>query len=391
MTETILEKLKTLRQYNRYDGEYGIEIETEAKTPYDVPQFKYWRAEQDGSLRDFGIEYILKQPLKMKDQIPDALDEFKEKTKSFKLIPDSHSTSVHVHVNFLNDTFRTLGNFFTVYSLVENLLIKYAGSDRDGNLFCLPIYDAQITCNNIIKMMQYVERKNYAGIRFPSDEVKYAALGIGCLYDYGSIELRQMRGDPTPERIMEWLSIIHAMMEFSRRNLNPRTIMEGFRVAPTKFIENLFGDTMGVIARPDMEELIQRNLFFAIRIATSVKDWDTLDKTITLDKNAYTMTNLDKYAQAFFSMHWNDLAAPNQQLVLQMMRERGVKYKSGYVDPNMVEAAPANTFLEQLANAGNAGNHTHGIVPAAGQPIPGGQMAAWIAEQDQPVVDNEDF
>src|SRR5690242_2495326 len=131
----IIDQLKKVRHgYKNYPRSIGLEIETETKEPYDIPRFSFWAVHADGSLRDFGQEYVLVQPLAI-EQIPLALDEFKDKTKGIKFIQDSLTTSVHVHLNFLDQSFQTLGNFLILYTMFENLLIRYSGEDRLSNLF----------------------------------------------------------------------------------------------------------------------------------------------------------------------------------------------------------------------------------------------------------------
>lgn len=99
---------------------------------------KFWFAQIDPSLRGkFNQEYTLKQPVRFQGELDSALNEFQESTKNIKFIKNSITSSVHVHLNFLNSTFREMGNFITAYALTENLLSNYAGENRKSNLFCL--------------------------------------------------------------------------------------------------------------------------------------------------------------------------------------------------------------------------------------------------------------
>src|SRR5690606_24321632 len=105
-------------------------------------------------------------------------------------IRDPVSASLHVHPNMLNETFQTMGNFLTLYSLFENLLIRYSGPNRLSNLFCPPICDAEETSRNIVGMMEAVENKKFKGLMYDENRVKYAALNLSSLSRYGSLEVR---------------------------------------------------------------------------------------------------------------------------------------------------------------------------------------------------------
>lgn len=59
----IMNKYSNVNFSTRHDGQYGIEIETETLDSYDVPKFKFWKVDRDNSLRNFGVEYILKAPV----------------------------------------------------------------------------------------------------------------------------------------------------------------------------------------------------------------------------------------------------------------------------------------------------------------------------------------
>jgi hypothetical protein len=155
----IYDIMKTANKYpgNKLAGDFGVEIETEVDTAkrYDYPKLRYWTAKKDGSLRDYGVEYVLNSPLS-RNELKVALEEFDACNKKFKFRKDSISTSVHVHVNMLDDTYLTLANFITAYSLMENPLIDFSGPDRLSNLFCLPFCDAEGGVAQIVELLKAV-------------------------------------------------------------------------------------------------------------------------------------------------------------------------------------------------------------------------------------------
>lgn len=52
---SIYELLKDYKAYRLYEGEFGIEIETESLSQYKVPPMKYWTTTIDNSLRNIGL------------------------------------------------------------------------------------------------------------------------------------------------------------------------------------------------------------------------------------------------------------------------------------------------------------------------------------------------
>jgi hypothetical protein len=339
----IYEVIKTLKNTKRHDGEFGVEIETETKTPYDAPMLKYWSTHQDGSLRNFGIEYVLRQPLLVKTQIPDALEEFEALTKNIKFIKDSHTTSVHVHVNMLNETFRTFANFLCTYTLVENLLIRYSGPDRLSNLFCLPICDAEDTYKNIIHMMRAVNEKNYKALLFSENQVKYGALNLASFNSLGSLEIRTFRGETDIKEIKKWINIIYSVLTYARnQKRSPHTIMEDWKSNNLRILDEIFGNSRDDISYKDEKELLEKNLFYAASIAYSVRDWSNFDLERPKKEFKPTASQIKSEASILFGMEPTNLNSAQLDYVyisLQKKWEAGnlIKPKSKYNLNTLIE------------------------------------------------------
>lgn len=403
------------KNFKRLDGEIGLEIETETKSHesyppgflvadpngrnlWTAPSLKYWDVHVDGSLRDFGLEYVLKQPLKFKKEIPDALEEFRDKTSKVKFIKDSITTSVHVHLNVLNESFKTLGNFLTLYTLFENLLIRYSGPDRLSNLFCLPICDAEDTYKNIISMMNNAQMKAYKSMMLAEANVKYAALNLGAFNTYGSVEIRSFRGETDTKAIQNWISILYAMMEYSRRDVSPKDIMLSWREKQGKFLNDVFTDHRKELARSDELELIDKNIWYAGSIAYSVKNWNALDEVVKSPEFKPKQKDLEAVSVSRFSTAWINLDHAQQDWVLKYLKtEHEKKYfiktpilngweENVAVNPavgRMNQAGQRVVIDRNDRNAGFRWNNPAGDIPApAGEVIPD-----QVFFQDQPDVD----
>lgn len=323
------------KSHKNHTGEFGIEIETETKSAYEYPKFTYWECHQDGSLRDYGVEYVLKQPVKYYQEVNLALEEFKDKTKNLKFIKDSPSTSVHVHINFLQEEARTLGNFFTLYSMFENILIRYSGPDRLSNLFCLPICDAEETYRNMVSMIHNIQNRKYIGISLSEQAVKYAACNLSSLYKYGSIEIRSFRGETDIEKIRNWISILYQLLDYSRQDIDPKQIMMRWKERQGKFLDDVFRDFRKEIAHKDELELIDNNIWYAASIAYSLKDWSQFGAEEKIPEFKPKQKDLDTYSINLFGQPFDQIPVVDQEHVRHVLQQAHMsKYMKGVKVPN---------------------------------------------------------
>lgn len=273
--KVIYEILKSAGRFGgeRHRGAYGIEIETEAPKAYDYPVLKYWRCERDGSLRNNGVEYVFRGAVDLQDAEP-AFREFESCNKEFKFIKDALTTSVHVHVNMLNETFLTMANFLTTYAMIENILIRYSGPDRLSNLFCMPMQDAEGVVSHIVNMLQYINRGMFGKIAMSADAVKYGAVNCAPLSKWGTVELRSFRGETDTTKIKMWISLIEKVKNFSKREgLTPPLILDLYRTHREDIVKVIFQDLASELTYVDNRKLIVKNLPYAAQMAIVSKDW----------------------------------------------------------------------------------------------------------------------
>jgi len=386
-------------RYQRYNGEFGLEIETETKKVYTIPPMNYWISKGDGSLRDNGVEYILRAPLKFEKEIPAALEEFGERTKGIPFIKDSITTSVHVHVNMLNETFLGMGNFLTLYSMFENLLIRFSGPDRLSNLFCLPICDAEDTYKNMITMMRYAEAKSYKGMMMGENSVKYAACNLSSFANFGSIELRSFRGETDVAKILDWIGILYKLLEFSRKDLSPKEILLLWKNNQLDLMTDVFGKAgRKLLAHKDEKKLIEQNIWYAASLAYGIKDWKSLDIPVKIPEFKPKQKELDQRAMSDYGVAFQQLNEVQQQEIIFFLQKahntkHGVKTEK-FVPPIPQRQARAQpNHPQQMVN--EARNIDFGAaIDAALRPQPQPIPEVVVADWDLPagdVFDNEQF
>lgn len=301
-------------QGERHSGELGIEIETEREREYEYPKSKFWRCTRDGSLRKFGVEYVLKSPVNLEEATL-ALQEFKKFDEKYSFDKNSISTSVHVHVNMLNDTFVTMANFMTIYALMEPLLIRYSGPDRLSNLFCLPFRDAEGTIPHYVQMLSYISRNAFNRMKLSEDTVKYSALNCAPLTKIGTLEIRSFRGETDIDVIHKWLCIIMKMKEFCRQEkMTPIVILDMWKEKGLGIINEVFGEytkeLKGKMSDKDIEKLIkEKNQFYAARFATACRDWSKFG--VIKIKPVYRTQlkeDLDNISRTVFGQNYENLS-----------------------------------------------------------------------------------
>lgn len=292
---TIREELSKLCRFKKVTGIFGIEIETETKSSEDYPDgffrqdgendqgsIRYslpmpeWEGHTDNSLRHFGMEYVLKEPLSYPDTLK-ALVSFKKGTEDVKFLKGSPATSVHVHLNMLDRTFVEMANFITLYSLFENVLVDYSGPARRSNLFALPMRVAERTVGNIKNLLKEIAEGGTTFNVHP-EHVKYASLNLAPLMTRGSLEIRSFRGTTDVSEIKEWVSILNQLYVFAQiEGLTPRSVMSSYKNLGMEFFTEVFGLYRQAFKDiQDIEVLIERNLWYMTEIATCVPDWSKL-------------------------------------------------------------------------------------------------------------------
>lgn len=284
-------------------GTYGIEIETETKsssnyasigvtfnnpqlssqgkTFYSFPGLPDWEGHEDGSLRNFGLEFVTTQPLSLPG-IKTALRKWGEYFGPIEFIKDAPATSVHVHMNFQNEEIVTLGNFLTTYTIVENILLEVSGEARRSNLFALPMRVAEQQVNTICQIFKRWSDGGYCPL--PMNHHKYSALNVSSLTYFGSIETRSFRGTTDVNVISGWIDILDDLLTFSRKPTSPNEVMYMAKNSLFDFFTEVFPKTkdkiLEIVGAEYIEPLMSRNLFYAALISQSGK-WDVINTAMS--------------------------------------------------------------------------------------------------------------
>lgn len=248
-------------------GMFGIELEAEGNL--DQIATKFWKTEVDGSLRNGGLEFILKKPVDL-TELGAALDEFVDNTKGFTFAK-SIRTSCHVHVNMQPFKFREIYAVIGAYWLFEDILVELCGPERVGNLFCLRASDAQASVQWITESIRRTlsSWNDQFLLNFHPDTSKYAALNLSSVSRFGSLEFRSMRGIYTKKEISQWVNILNSFITQAKKDGTPQKVYQIFKDAtPKDLVDHYFGEYADVIKEiPGWKDSIKKSSMFLAQLA----------------------------------------------------------------------------------------------------------------------------
>jgi hypothetical protein len=290
------------KRKKKVSGRFGIEIETETSefSSYggilEIDQENggflikggntYWKPLQDNSLRNFGVEFVLKAPLEF-DGIVDALEDFKKIFGGVKFIQNSPSTSVHVHMNIQDLPLKKIANIACTWLLFENLFMEFSGESRRTNLFCLPMRCAEHNLKAWMTLFDYFSNRK-TGWYFDEDNYKYSAINLCPLTVLGSLEFRSFRGETDTDKILEWVTILNSIFEFSMSIDTPKDLINMVDLGYEELLRRIFPASYHLLEASTkgipLESFIKRNIFYVAVLYDSIPDWDALDAPVKVVK-----------------------------------------------------------------------------------------------------------
>lgn len=263
--KTVMQWFRLARRF-KTSGDVGIEIEVEGVGLPHVERF--WKNEADGSLRGESREYVLENPMTLKEARM-ALSYLDAQYKANDtVVHDSVRAGVHVHVNVQDLNMIELYNFMVLYLILEDVLVKWCGPTREGNLFCLRAGDADF----LIRQLQSVATTRLFS-NLHSDSLRYASMNVKALGTYGSLEFRAMRGTRDLDTIYKWAEVLVGLREVAKRFENPYKVIELFsQGTPKDFLITALGDNARAFACEGYASMLNNGMRRAQDVAYCV-DW----------------------------------------------------------------------------------------------------------------------
>jgi hypothetical protein len=253
---------------------YGVEIEVEGTNLPRRLNSDLWRVELDGSLKATEAwEYVTPGPLSL-EGVKSSLDYLaSEYTRHRSVVDDSIRAGVHVHMNVQEWNIKQVVTFVTIYYILEDILMKHCGENREGNLFCLRARDAEFV---LFRLLRSLKEQNLKYLK--DDMIRYSSLNYCSLFKYGSLEFRGMRGTGDLDAIYEWVEIIDELRTSSLKFDTPVDVVSTMSGDGEIAFLNRILPTKGHLFKFDgIEHSIQEATRRVQMIAFGV-NWATIDK-----------------------------------------------------------------------------------------------------------------
>lgn len=266
----------------------GIEVEMELPDRVDLSFLREtapdWTVKNDGSLRNFGVEFV-SGPLSPYKDGEKLYGEW-EKTVSHAALAtrdnDCPRASVHVHVNVRDYTYNQLMNIITAYTLLEGVLVAYCGKYRFGNLFALRIPEASANFSRLIEKV-----RKYTMLSLNSEN-RYGALNMVSLARFGTLEFRSLGSVYDTESIKLWSMGLRFMCDHAARQYrNPPDVYRRYTEASRRdFIAEFLGELgEAILKKPlDIDALFEDGEEYAIQLLASHPDNWTYESDFRKDK-----------------------------------------------------------------------------------------------------------
>lgn len=286
----------------------GIEIEVEPEPRQrGLPTINMgnWLVKNDGSLRGGGLEYIYAHPQEPQTTA-DNVAFLADSIRIVGAVPRwSNRCSVHVHVNFLHNTYRQVFTFLAMYGIVENIVLGYANPARLGNLFCLPFSEAKYLLS---KLREAVITGNYRELR--RDQLRYCACNVTALSKFGSLEFRALQGTLDPTVIQNWVDILVGIKRAASAYENPQDVITQLSArGPEQFLNSIFTPHQRALLNVNYNTLIDQ-MYDGVRLvqdfaySSDWTSWTKSDKTEELKQEKQINLNELIRQQAQELMVW---------------------------------------------------------------------------------------
>lgn len=204
-------------------GDIGVESEVEAAGRLP-PAPQGWDVHAEDSLRGGnGIEYVTRGAIPVA-YLKEVLNRLYSQLNNPKVVVkhDSVSTSTHVHLNMQEHTATQYWNTVVAMWLLDPLLMKYCGPDREHNNFCLRFQDSQ----GIVKNALIDLKRETPFVFLNNDRVKYGSVNMGNASTKGTVEHRGMRCSTDTEFVHDWCMNLYAIKCASVLFKDPAELMD---------------------------------------------------------------------------------------------------------------------------------------------------------------------
>lgn len=225
---------------------FGVELELEGiDKRFDTP--RQWRAEGDGSLRDNGVEFVMRQPMTVLDchkALRDLKAEFDNKRIRPKL---TNLASSHIHIDVRNMTVPQLLDFVALLMIVEKDLAISSGPDRYQNYFALGTTESDHRQRELIDVRTDKDFARFIN-KIRMGDYRYAGINFESIRRYGSLEIRYLGAQPEVTTVTPWLKFYKNLKELAMKGVDFHRIFESVSIDGLDYVQQLLKPHFPLVA-----------------------------------------------------------------------------------------------------------------------------------------------
>lgn len=272
---------------------FGVEVELEGSNLKTLDKVinEMWAIHPDHSLRAHAgdcCEYVFAKPYDFENskKAIDAL--FDYLNGGICKVADSYRTSIHVHLNFAKETYRTIFNFITLCFIFDELLVSQNGHHRIGNNFCLRARDAEGQVTALIDSVQ----NGHMFFNIGKNE-RYSSINFVSLMKFATVEFRSLECTTHKGRLMHWINTLARLKEFSKTFENPQKIIEKFSgIGPQMFLSMALGPyALKYVQVAGFDDMLHHGMRLAQDFAYC-SAWNLYDQKAAVEKHNKQMGEL---------------------------------------------------------------------------------------------------
>lgn len=243
----------------------GIEFEFEGVRNNILPASeKYsdmWQFHRDDSLKNNGAEYVFAEPMFGKDAY-NAVEWMVKYANTSEWLC-TNRTGLHVHLDIRDLEHQQLIGLITLYAIVEPLLFKWIGDNREHNIHCVPFYKADDTIVEAINIARAFIEDDKTGARnggAVADRFgRYSALNLKAIADHGSVEFRHMKTTKDFQRVLKWINMLMCLKAATYKlpTSDGAIVRMAESMDTSMFLNYVFGDLAKEFDQATAKELIE--------------------------------------------------------------------------------------------------------------------------------------
>lgn len=223
----------------------GLEFEFENPEQHailneELREISWYEHKNDGSLRDNGIEFVLREPMFGED-IFDAVTGMCNFARRKRLVTN-YRTGLHVHLDVRDMEQEELRRLVAFYCLLERPLFEFIGPHRWDSNFCVPVIRHASQLNEIRNICT---TDNKAAVKDTAKAIqRYSALNLNALARFGSVEFRHAECMTDPEKINNWVAVIMSIKkaaQTARFNTTYEAIAQFSMLGAHRFSRDVIG------------------------------------------------------------------------------------------------------------------------------------------------------